>query len=144
MPSLLPPGCNLLHSVDREDFVAGLTILNLLLKCLSNTKTTSCARVRASMEEASPNICRALRSTVSHHDWSTHPLSQVGQSVYSYSWAPCCTPQGCIFFPKIEFFINHYLESLGFFMVRNGNFGPNLVVFEPKIRVFYKMDPVFL
>ena len=29
-------------------------------------------------------------------------------------------------------------------MVRNGNFGPNLVVFEPKIRVFYKMDPVFI
>ena len=28
-------------------------------------------------------------------------------------------------------------------MVRNGNFGPNLVVFEQKIRVFYKMDPVF-
>ena len=42
MPSLLPPGCNLLHSVDREDFVAGLTILNLLSKCLSNKKITSC------------------------------------------------------------------------------------------------------
>ena len=28
-------------------------------------------------------------------------------------------------------------------MVRNGNFGPNLVVFEQKILVFYKMDPDF-
>ena len=24
------------------------------------------------------------------------------------------TDQGCIFFPKIEFFINHYLEALSF------------------------------
>ena len=24
------------------------------------------------------------------------------------------SPQGCIFFPKIEFFINHYLEALSF------------------------------
>ena len=28
-------------------------------------------------------------------------------------------------------------------MVRNVNLGPNLVVFEQKIRVFYKMNPVF-
>ena len=28
-------------------------------------------------------------------------------------------------------------------MVRNGNFGPNLVVFEQKILFSYKMDPVF-
>ena len=43
------------------------------------------------------------------------------------------SPQGCIFFPKIEFFINHHLEALSFFMVRNANFGLNLVVFEQKI-----------
>ena len=26
----------------------------------------------------------------------------------------CSSLQGCIFFPKIEFFINHYLEALSF------------------------------
>ena len=30
--------------------------------------------------------------------------------------------QGCIFFPKIEFFINHYLEHRVFFINNNGQF----------------------
>ena len=51
--------------------------------------------------------------------------------------------QGCILFPKIEFFYKSLFGVVEFFMVRNGNFRPNLVVFEQKIRVFYKMDPVF-
>ena len=41
--------------------------------------------------------------------------------------------QGCIFFPKIEFFYKSLFGGVEFFMVRNGNFGPNLVVFEQKI-----------
>ena len=44
--------------------------------------------------------------------------------------------QGRILFPKIEFFFKSLFGGVEFFMVRNGNFGPNLVVFEQKIRVF--------
>ena len=32
-----------------------------------------------------------------------------------------CLDQGCIFFPKIEFFINDYLEALSF-LNKNGQF----------------------
>ena len=33
-----------------------------------------------------------------------------------------CAVQGCIFFPKIEFFINHYLEHRVFFFIKRGSF----------------------
>ena len=50
---------------------------------------------------------------------------------------------GVYILPQNWVFYKSLFGGVEFFMVRNGNFGPNLVVFEQKIRAFYKMDPVF-
>ena len=46
----------------------------------------------------------------------------VGSTLLYCAIILCSLDQGCIFFPKIEFFINHYLEHRVFFINNNGQF----------------------
>ena len=65
------------------------------------------------------------------------------ERVYAINFVSRYMRQGCILFPKNWVFYKSLFGGVEFFMVRNGNFGPNLVVLSKKSQFFYKMDPVF-